>query len=75
MNFTCAICSELHDLDEISFGADRPSQWDVLTAEEQRRSERAIELEPTDHPLAVQQREGIGRAKLERIVQQLLHEA
>ena len=29
----------MHDLDGISFGADRPSQWYVLTADERGRSE------------------------------------
>jgi hypothetical protein len=32
-----------------------------------------IELEPTDHPLAVEQREGITRARAEAIAHELLH--
>ena len=32
-----------------------------------------IELEPTDHPLSVEQREGISGARLVEIVQRLLH--
>ena len=166
MTFTCSACGETHDLSNISFGADRPSQWHKLTDDEKERCEltsdqctmetaegthffvrgcldvsikgtgteftwgvwvslaehsfvemsehwhdparvelgpyfgwlctevplypdtmflktnvhqRAvgvrpkIELEPTDHPLAIHQREGIDSAELERIVQQLLH--
>jgi hypothetical protein len=33
----------------------------------------AIELEPTDHPLAVHQREGIDAAELERVIHDALH--
>jgi hypothetical protein len=32
-----------------------------------------IELEPTDHPLAVEQREGISRERIERIAELVLH--
>jgi hypothetical protein len=32
-----------------------------------------IELEPTDHPLAVEQRDGITRARVEQIADMLLH--
>lgn len=32
-----------------------------------------IELEPTDHPLAVEQREGITMARVQQIVEALLH--
>ena len=164
--FTCSTCGELHDLENISFGADRPAQWNVLTDEEKQSSEltsdqcvietgsetsffvrgcldipikgatsaftwgvwvslseqsflemsehwddparvnlgpyfgwlctaipaypdtmflktnvrqRAVgvrptvELEPTDHPLAVHQWEGIEPAELQAMVQQLLH--
>jgi hypothetical protein len=34
-----------------------------------------IELEPTDHPLAVEQREGITRARVREIAEVLLHRA
>lgn len=33
----------------------------------------AVELEPTAHPLAVEQREGITRARVQRIAEVLLH--
>ncbi|MFE3795490.1 DUF2199 domain-containing protein [Nocardia tengchongensis] len=33
-----------------------------------------VELEPTDHPLAVEQRTGITRARVQAIAEQLLHE-
>ena len=32
-----------------------------------------IQLEPTDHPLAVEQREGITRARIQEIAESLLH--
>jgi hypothetical protein len=32
-----------------------------------------LELEPTDHPLAVEQREGIGLDRLQQIYEQVLH--
>jgi hypothetical protein len=32
----------------------------------------AIELEPTDHPLAIEQREGISIARVEEIAAQLM---
>jgi len=34
-----------------------------------------IELEPTDHPLAVEQREGVTRARVQQIAEALLHPA
>jgi hypothetical protein len=34
----------------------------------------AVELEPTDHPLAVHQREGISESAMRRIVESILHE-
>jgi hypothetical protein len=33
-----------------------------------------VELEPTSHPLAVEQREGISPAKVQRIAERLIHE-
>ena len=39
MKFVCATCRDEHDLDEISFGAEAPEQWRLLTEEEQARSE------------------------------------
>jgi len=38
MNFNCSICGAEHNLDEISFGADAPMQWDLLTTAERSRS-------------------------------------
>jgi hypothetical protein len=166
MKFKCATCGKLHDLSEISFGADAPVQWSLVTDGERARSEltpeqcvlessegrhffvRAcleipikesgrnftwgvwvslseksfsemsahwddpertklgpyfgwlctkvpeypdtvflkthvhqrpvgfrplVELEATDHPLAVHQREGIGPAEMEAIVARVLH--
>lgn len=167
MNFRCASCGKLHDLSEVSFGADEPFPWLVVTDEERARSEltpdicvldstegrdffvraclqipikssdrtftwgvwvslseksfvemrdrwddpertglgpyfgwfctklpeypntlslkthvhqRAVglrplvELEPTDHPLAVHQREGIEPAELQAMITRLLHQ-
>jgi len=34
----------------------------------------SIELEPTDHPLAVEQREGITMARVQEIVESVLHD-
>ena len=38
MRFTCATCGNEHDIDEISFGANAPVQWDLLTDEERSQS-------------------------------------
>lgn len=35
----------------------------------------SVELEPTDHPLAIEQREGIGRARAIAMAERLLHPA
>jgi len=37
--FTCSACGEEHDLDQLSFGADVPGTWHLLTDEERRQSE------------------------------------
>jgi hypothetical protein len=39
MQFTCSCCRESHDLSQISFGADAPVQWRLLTEAERARSE------------------------------------
>lgn len=39
MNFTCAQCQEQHDLAELSFGAEAPLQWQLLSDAERARSE------------------------------------
>ena len=36
--FTCSSCGQEHDLDELSFGADAPAQWDILRPEERVKS-------------------------------------
>ena len=38
MRFTCATCGTEHDLKDISFGADAPLQWKLLSNEERSRS-------------------------------------
>jgi hypothetical protein len=38
MRFTCATCGAEHDIDEISFGAAAPVQWDLLSGQERSRS-------------------------------------
>src|SRR4051794_9243756 len=43
MTFACSICSEAHDLAELSFGTDAPAQWDLLSDEERGRSELGSE--------------------------------
>jgi hypothetical protein len=37
--FRCATCAELHDLAELSFGADAPEQWNLLSEAEREASE------------------------------------
>jgi hypothetical protein len=37
MRFTCATCGEEHDLAEISWGFNAPSQWDLLSDEDRSR--------------------------------------
>jgi len=39
MKFNCTTCGDEHDLSEISFGADAPAQWHLLTDEERAKSE------------------------------------
>ncbi|MCP5520163.1 MAG: DUF2199 domain-containing protein [Verrucomicrobiales bacterium] len=106
MTFVCTTCGKQHELDDLSFGAHAPLQWDALTEAERKRSllgneqcevddsegrhfyvcacleipvreaKRAfVELEPTDHPLAVDQRLGIEEDRLQAIVTKLLHAA
>ena len=36
--FRCSTCGEIHDITEISFGAEYPLQWDLLTEEERKGS-------------------------------------
>lgn len=38
MKFRCDSCGEEHDLAEISFGIDRPVQWDQLSESDRARS-------------------------------------
>ena len=38
-----------------------------------QRMRTAVELEPTDHPLAIEQREGISMERLQRIVSVVMH--
>ncbi len=37
--FICSTCNEEHDLEDLSFGADSPKQWDGLTDKEKEQSE------------------------------------
>ncbi len=39
VKFRCKTCSREHDLSEISFGADAPLQWNLLSDAERARSE------------------------------------
>jgi hypothetical protein len=43
MKFTCSQCGKEHDLDDISFGADAPVQWTLITEAERSRSTLAGE--------------------------------
>jgi hypothetical protein len=38
MRFTCTTCGAEHDIDDISFGADAPVQWGLLSDAERFRS-------------------------------------
>lgn len=38
MRFSCVTCGAEHDIDEISFGANAPIQWDLLSDDEHSRS-------------------------------------
>lgn len=44
MKFTCRSCGQLHDIQDISFGAVAPLQWDLITEEERSQSELTGEL-------------------------------
>ena len=39
MKFRCVTCGEEHDVAEMSFGSDAPTQWHLLTDDERNRSE------------------------------------
>jgi|SRR6516165_585556 hypothetical protein len=39
MEFTCRTCGKLHDSNEISFGADAPVQWALISDQERAKSE------------------------------------
>jgi hypothetical protein len=39
MEFTCQTCGRRHDASEISFGADAPVQWALVSEKERARSE------------------------------------
>ncbi|MBM4068236.1 MAG: DUF2199 domain-containing protein [Planctomycetes bacterium] len=39
MEFTCRTCGQRHDTGEISFGADAPAQWMLISDEEREKSE------------------------------------
>jgi hypothetical protein len=39
MEFTCRTCGKRHDAGEISFGADAPVQWGLISDEERAQSE------------------------------------
>lgn len=43
MTFTCSTCGLQHDLASLSFGADAPAQWNLLTEEERNSSELTAE--------------------------------
>ncbi len=69
----------------MSYGTDAPAYWDPSLAGdksstlEQEQCVQAvgqrplIELEPTDHPLAAEQRAGITLARVQEIAETLLH--
>lgn len=38
MRFICATCGAEHDIEQISFGANAPLQWDLLSDDERSRS-------------------------------------
>jgi hypothetical protein len=42
--FRCEACGEEHDLGELSFGADAPLQWELITGEERARSTLGTDL-------------------------------
>jgi hypothetical protein len=39
MEFTCRTCGKRHDANQISFGADAPMQWDLISDAERAKSE------------------------------------
>jgi hypothetical protein len=62
-SYRCAVCGERHEGPPQAYGT-RPS------------GERPYaELEPTDHLLAVERRNGVPKARLEELASLLLHEA
>jgi len=39
MRFTCSTCGKLHDMDELSFGAEAPVHWTLISDKERFNSE------------------------------------
>ena len=39
MEFLCKSCGKNHSIDQISFGADAPAQWNILNDDERQQSE------------------------------------
>lgn len=44
MEFTCATCGQIHDANNVSFGADAPAQWNLLKPDERAKSELTQEV-------------------------------
>jgi hypothetical protein len=81
--FVCSCCGERHGTLPLSYGSYAADYWSP-DQEDNPASELAsdqcvidgehfFELEPTDHPLAVEQRTGITRARVQQFTELLLH--
>lgn len=77
-SFKCSTCSETHH-GMPTFGARAPlSYYEVPEQERATRCDLSnrpnLELEPTDHPLAVEQREGISVGRVADIYSIMMHQ-
>ena len=43
MKFTCELCQEEHDIENLAFGAEKPDPWFALSEEEQLASEISLD--------------------------------
>jgi hypothetical protein len=72
----CARRGEWHDELPFAYGvpAPRPRGRETNVHTQPIGQRPLIELQPTDHPLAVEQRQSITRARVQELAEQLLHD-
>ncbi len=78
--YLCRCCGKYHDELPMSYGSPVPDYcYDIPSEEQESRIEMnedlcIVELEPTDHPLAIEQREGVTVERIKQIAEELCDE-